>query len=421
MANSKRLLSVHRIHYRKGGAESVHLDHLRLFRDHGWDCAEFAMQHPDNEPSSWADYFPSRFEPDSGSFLERMAKVPRFMHSSEAAACFDRMLADFKPDIIHIHGLYQQLTASVLKPAKARGIPTVFTLHDFKLVCPAYYLYNQTSGICEKCKGGRQWNALLNRCSGDSLAKDAVFALDGLVQWYSGATRNNVSAFVTPSRFMQGKMTELGLDAEKLHYIPNFFQTTDDTEIAPSAIEALRARHGRFVLYFGRLSREKGVDVLIEAASHQGMKLLLVGDGPQRADLEAKAKALQADVTFVGHQRGAELWSYVTAASVVVLPSVCYENAPKSLLEAQSRGRIVIASKIGGMPEMIDHGTSGFLVTPGDPHDLAGMIGHVLSLPDDVARDIGEAGRVSAQSTFTSDRYFREMVALYESLGSSGR
>jgi len=411
-----RLLGVHRIHYRKGGAESVHLDHLQLFRAHGWTCAEFAMAHPDNEPSVWQDYFPSQFEPDKGSFLQRLAKVPRFLHSTEAAASFDRLLADFRPDVIHIHGLYQQLTNAILKPARARGIPIVFTLHDFKLVCPAYHLFNARQGVCERCHGGRQWNALVNRCSGGSLAKDVVIALDGLVQWYGGALRNGVDAFVSPSRFLATKMAELGIDRAKLHYVPNFFETTDDIDVAPAAIDALKRQYGRFVLYFGRLSPEKGLDVLIEAAARGGFRLVLAGDGPQRADLETRAAALGVDAIFAGHLKGAELWAHVGAADVVALPSIWYENAPKSILEAQARGRLVVTSAIGGLPEMVEDGVSGFLARPGDADDLGDRIAHALALAPEAAMAIAEAGRQAATSTFTSQRYFTEMSALYQSL-----
>jgi glycosyltransferase involved in cell wall biosynthesis len=411
-----RLIGVHRIHYRKGGAESVHLDHLRLFRAHGWTCAEFAMAHPDNEPSDFSSYFPPNFDPGAGSVLHRIASIPRFLHAPEAAAGFDRLLADFKPDVIHIHGLYQQLTTSVLAPALKRGIPTVYTLHDFKPVCPAYHLFNPRYGVCEKCRGGRQYNMLLNRCSGEGIAKDAVMALDGLVQWHTGALRNRVKAFVAPSRFLADKLIELGLDAARMHYVPNFFETTDDAPVADSDVDAVRARHGRFVLYFGRLSQEKGLEVLIRAAAERDFRLVLAGDGPQRSDLERLSGDLKADVTFAGHLRGGALWSHVLAAGVITLPSIWYENAPKSILEAQARGRVVVVSAIGGLPEMVEDGVTGFLARPGDVGHLGQMIENALSLEPDAAARIGAAARASANSTFTSERYFTEMSALYARL-----
>lgn len=411
-----RLIGVHRIHYRKGGAESVHLDHLRLFRQHGWDCAEFAMAHPENEPSDYAGYFPPNFDPAAGSILQRIRAIPRFLNAPEAAEHFDRLLTDFKPDVIHIHGLYQQLTTSVLAPAVKRGIPTVYTLHDFKPVCPAYHLFNPRYGVCEKCKGGRQYNMLLNRCSGESISKDAVMALDGLVQWHTGALRNQITAFVAPSRFLAEKMIDLGIDAAKMHYVPNFFETTDDVAVPDETVAALKAQFGKFVLYFGRLSQEKGLEVLVRAAAERGFRLVLAGDGPAREALETLVAALKADVVFAGHLRGVALWSHVLAADVVTLPSIWYENAPKSILEAQARGRVVVVSTIGGLPEMVEDGVTGFLARPGDVTDLGHVISAALKLAPQEAAKIGAAAAASANSTFTSERYFTEMSALYAHL-----
>ena len=174
---AKRLLGVHRLHHRKGGAEGVHLDHLALFRERGWACAEFTMDHPDNEPSEWARYFPQRFEPPSG--LAGLASVPRFFHSKEAREKFARLLDDFRPDIIHMHGIYVHLTNAILQPAVDRRIPIVYTLHDYKLICPAYHFFTEKNGVCERCRGGRQWHCATDRCTGGSLVKDALYASTG--------------------------------------------------------------------------------------------------------------------------------------------------------------------------------------------------------------------------------------------------
>ncbi|MDR3496597.1 MAG: glycosyltransferase family 4 protein [Ancalomicrobiaceae bacterium] len=411
-----RLLVVHRINYRKGGAEGVFLDHLQLFRDMGWECAEFTMAHPDNLPSPWERYFPPYFEAGEGGLVEQLAQVPRFLHSREAAERFAQLIADFKPDVIHMHGLYQQLTASVMAPAKASGAPIVFTLHDFKLICPNYYFYNSHDGVCERCKGGRQWNVLLRRCSGVSVGKDAMLALDGLVQWYGGAVRKGVDAFVCPSRFLQAKMSEHGFDPARLAYVPNFFETADDAPVDPSAVADIEARYGRFALYFGRLSREKGLDVLIEAARIGRFRLVIVGDGPQRAELEARVRAEAIDAHFLGFKRGADLWAHVAAAAVIALPSIAYENAPKALLEAQARGKIVVTSAIGGLPELIVDGETGYLARPADASDVAEKIGAALALSPQTTAVMGDRARVRVTADFTRQRYYRDMVRLYEEL-----
>ena len=409
-----RLLGVHRLHHRKGGAEGVHLDHLALFRERGWQCAEFAMAHPENEPSEWRNYFPDNFALSVAS--SSVASLPRFFHSAEAREKFSRLLDDFRPDIIHAHGIYHHLTNAILKPAKERGVPIVYTLHDYKLICPAYHFYTEKNGVCEKCRGGKQWRCLTNRCTHGSLAMDALYAVDGLAQWHSGALRKAVARFVGPCRFIVDKFAEHGFPREKLRFVPNFFESADDAPALPADVAAVRARHGRHILYFGRLSAEKGVDVLIDAAATVGAPLVIVGDGPKRGELEAQARALGARCFFTGHLKGSALWAHVEAACAVALPSVWYEIAPKSILEAQARSRPIVTTTIGGMPEMVEHGVTGLLAPPADRAALAETLRRLLTMNESALARMGARGRESALKNFTRDRYYREMTALYGEL-----
>jgi len=411
-----RLLGIHRLHYRMGGAEAVHLDHLALFREKGWDCAEFAMEHPLNEASGYKAYFPAYFEPKQARGLGKVAAAARFLHSGEARRKITALIEDFRPDIIHAHGIYHQLTPSVLAPALERRIPIVFTLHDYKLICPAYHFFRPGIGVCELCRGGRQWNCAVHRCAQGSLAVDSLYALDGLIQWHRGTLREAVSAFIGPCRFIVDKFAEHGFAREKLHYVPNFFETTDDRPVEPSAVAALRERYGAFLLYFGRLSVEKGLPILIEAARTAGVTVVLVGEGKEEEGLRAKARALGVRAHFTGHLKGAELWAHVVAATAIALPSIWYEIAPKSLLEAQARGKVVITTAVGGLPEMVEDGVTGFIVPPNDAAALGGAVARVFAMSEQERARLGEAAREHVLAAFTRERYFREMTAIYGNL-----
>jgi glycosyltransferase involved in cell wall biosynthesis len=374
------------------------------------------MQHPRNEPSAYSDYFPSGFDPEEGGLLHKAKQVARFIHSTEARRKFARLLDDFRPDIIHIHGLYHHLTSSVLKPALDRGIPLVFTLHDFKLICPAYHFYTEKRGICEGCGGGRQYRCLTRQCKEGPIATNAVYALDGLFQWHSGRIRNSIDMFVGPSQSIVDKFAEHGFPPEKLAYVPNFFETTDDAPEDPALVAQLREKYGRFVLYFGRLSAEKGIDVLLKACARAGLPIVLVGDGPKRESLMQQAQALGVTADFIGHQSGTQLWSYVQAATVIGLASVWYEIAPKSLLEAQARGKVVVASAIGGLPEMVRDGDTGFLAPPGDAAALSGALARVFAMSETDRLAMGERARQFARTTFTRQRYYEGMCTIYDRL-----
>jgi len=409
-----RLLAVHRWHHRKGGAEGVHLDHLALFRDRGWTCAEFAVDHPDNLPSQWRDYFPAPFAPRPG--VASLASLPRFFHSREAGDKFARLLDDFRPDVIHAHGVYHHLTNAILAPTRRRGVPIVYTLHDYKLICPAYHFYTPRKGVCESCRGGRQWRCLTDRCTQGPLAMDALYALDGWIQWHGGALRNAVERFVGPCQFIVDKFIEHGFAPSKLRYVPNFFESADDAPASADEVAALRAARGPHILYFGRLSPEKGVEALIDAATAADAPLTIVGDGPQRAALERQARALGAPCLFTGWLGGSALWAQVEAATAVALPSQWYEIAPKSVLEAQARAKPVIATRIGGLPELVAPGETGFLVEPNDRAGLADALRRVLAMDQAALAAMGARARRQATSRFTRDRYYREMTAVYAEL-----
>lgn len=408
-----RLLGVHRYRFRKGGAEAAYLDHLRLFQGRGWTCAEFAMAHPKNDPSAWDRYFPAYYEPSRG--WRGLAGVPRFIYSHEARRQIGRLLDDFRPDIVHIHGLYQQLTPSVLAPVAERGIPIVYTLHDYKLLCPAYNLYTEKLGICERCADGAFWNGAVHQCLHGSRAVSAVYAAEALFHRWRGSY-DAVSAYVMPSRWIRDKHLAHGFPAEKLHYIPNFFETTVDDPPGPAQVEEMRTTYGNYVVYFGRLSAEKGCAHLIEACHSAALPLVLVGEGPEQGRLRALAQRLGAAVFFTGYRTGKELWTLVEAALCAALPSVWYENAPKSVLEAMARSKPVVASAIGGLPELIEDGRTGFLVPPGDRQALAAALRRMADLPAADKASMGAEARRKALTSFTAERYFSEMVSLYGKL-----
>jgi glycosyltransferase involved in cell wall biosynthesis len=412
-ARPGRLLNVHRYRFRKGGAEAVFLDHAALFAGRGWACAEFCMAHPENPPSSWDDYFPAAFKPKSG--IGGLLEVPRFVWSRDARRQMARLLHDFRPDIVHIHGLYQQLTPSVLGPIAARRIPIVFTLHDFRLLCPAYTLFTPELGLCERCADGAFHHAVRHVCLHGSRAVSAVYALDAYIHRWRRSFEV-VDAFVMPSRSILETHAAHGFPAEKLHHVPNFFETTADAGPDPALIAEARARYGRYIAYFGRLSAEKGLVHLIDACATAQLPLVLIGDGPERARLERQAAGSPVPVHFTGYQSGDALWALVEAALAVALPSIWHEIAPKSVLEAMARKKPLVASRIGGLPEQIEDGVTGFLATPGDTPALTRALTRLSGLAPDALARMGERARKRALTLFTTDRYYGATTELYDAL-----
>jgi len=223
-----------------------------------------------------------------------------------------------------------------------------------------------------------------------------------------GSFEKNVDRFITPSRFYLEKFVEWGFDRAKFSYIPNY---VDAESFAP------RFAPGSAFVYFGRLSREKGLDTLIRASSRAEVPLCLIGTGPDEAALRSLAVETGADVEFLGFLTGDALHDRVAAARATVLPSEWYENAPVSALESYALGTPLIGANIGGIGELIREEETGATFTSGSVEELAATLTRFALMTNDTVEAMGRAGRAWVETEFTADRYVQRMVELYSELG----
>lgn len=407
----KRLLSINNYHYRRGGAEAVFLDHNRLFADAGWDVVPFAMRHPKNLPAASERYFVDEIEFGSHYGLAgNLARGAKIVYSLEARRKIGALVADRRPDIAHAHNIYHHLSPAIFPELKRAGIPTVMTVHDLKLACPAYTM-RVDGAVCERCRGGRIHNVVVNRCIKGSLALSGLVMLETAAHRLLGLYSRNVDRFVVPSRFVIDKLVAWGWPRQRFVHIPN---SVDAEAISPGT-EA-----GSGFLYFGRLAPEKGLDVLIRAGAQARVPIVLVGTGPEEARLKALAAAVGGDVSFLGYRTGEALHQAIRTARAVVLPSTWYENAPLTILEAYAAARPVIGTAIGGIPELIREGETGTIVPVGDSDALAAALARFAAQPDADVMRMGKAGRHWVAANFSPGAYKLQISALYEDLlGSS--
>lgn len=403
-----KLLSLNSYHYRRGGSDAVYFDHAELFEQLGWTNAFFSMQHPKNQPTPWSRHFVEELEFGHAYGLrQKFAMASKVIYSFEARRKLRGLLAEFRPDVAHVHCIYHHLSPSVLPLLRDQGVPVVLTAHDLKIACPAYKMLNAT-GVCERCKTGSVLNVVKHRCVRDSFAASAIVAAESALHNRLQTYRRQVSKVVAPSRFFLEKFVEWGWPREQLAYIPNYVDATRFTpQYAP----------GDYLLYFGRLAPEKGVHTLLRAAAKTGMPLKLAGTGPEDASLRALAVQLGAPAEFVGFTAGADLHALIGGARAVVLPSEWYENAPMSVLESFALGKPVVGARIGGIPEMIEPGENGWAFESGDVAALAEVLAQVRSMPDARLAQMGRAARASVEMRFARKGYVDAMLALYAGLG----
>lgn len=405
-----RLLNINNYHYRRGGAEAVYLGHGAMFAEAGWTSDWFAMKHPSNPSGTDEKHFAELIDLEHmpGRF-DRISAAAAIVYNTDARQRIARLLDERRPDIAHAHNIYHHLSPSILIELRRRDVPVVMTAHDLKLACPSYKMLSH-GNVCERCRGGRIWNVAVHKCLKDSRALSSLIAVESAIHRIGRLYTANIDRVVAPSVFYRRKLIEWGWAEDKVVYIPNF---------SPSKWEVTPVPESGPLLYFGRLSEEKGVATLIRASARSGVPVVIAGTGPQASALAALANDLAAPVTFVGYCAAPDLAKLFARTRAIVLPSEWYENAPMSVLEAYSAGRPVIGADIGGIPEMIRSSETGWIFPAGDVDTLAMRMAAVAAMPGATLSEMGRAGSAFAHAQFSEARYRQNMIALYGTLGVS--
>jgi glycosyltransferase involved in cell wall biosynthesis len=400
-----RVLHVNKFLYRRGGAEGYMLDVAELQRGAGDEVAFFGMRHPDNEPQRYEAWLPGLIELEPAPHgLQKAPAAARMIWSTSSRKGMSKVLRDFRPDIVHFHNIYHQLSPSILASVAEAGVPSVMTLHDYKLACPSYQLLDHGS-LCEACVTGGPWQAARRRCKDGSFTASSLLALE---TWLHRASRaySPVDMFISPSRFLADVMVRAAVYPERMRVINHFVELT-----TPES-----SSKGPRLSFAGRLSVEKGVDVLIEAMSMTALQahLDIAGDGPERARLESLASrhALGSRITFHGRLAKPELTRLIKASSASVVPSRWHENQPMTVLESFAAGVPVIATSLGGLPEMVRDGVDGWIIPPEDPRALARAIDSALSDPLGTARR-GLSARERVASDFSPNTHLEHLGEVY--------
>jgi glycosyltransferase involved in cell wall biosynthesis len=401
-----RVLFLNNSFYLRGGAERVLFEEMRLLKQAGHEVAVYSRANSKNEASEYQELFPPEIETERVAFnAKALSTVREIIYSVDARTGLRKVIERFKPDIAHAHNIYGRLSLSVLDELKARGVPTVMTLHDYKLICPSYLMLNHGK-VCEKCKANRFYHAVATKCHKDSYLASMVY---GFETWMGVFLKKHdqVSYFISPSLFLRNKVMEFGWDGDRVVHVRNFI---DGSSVG------FCDEPGRYLLYMGRLSREKGVRTLLAAMKglSSATSLKIAGDGPERGELEDLARREDLDVEFAGHLAGSELASAVSGAMALIVPSECYENAPLSVLEAFAFGRPVIGARIGGIPEMIEDGTDGYLFEPGNASDLRKKIEQLLGESEGRQRGMGKAARTKIATLYNEQLHYEGLMEVYE-------
>ncbi|MEI8361260.1 MAG: glycosyltransferase family 4 protein [bacterium] len=404
-----RILQVNKFNYQKGGSEKYFLELSEALEQQGHEVAKFSMQNPLNFKDKNEKYFVSQVDFNQGSFYDKIRAAFRLFWSFEAAKKFDQLLLDFQPEVVHIHNIYHQLSPSILLKAKKRRIPVIMHLHDYKLLCPNMKMYNQ-GGVCEQCKGGRYFNCTLKRCLKESYLKSLLASLEmyfhhAILKIYERV----ITTYIAPSMFVLKKAIEWGVEQDKIVHLPYFIKTVDyEPQYEP----------GDYLLFYGRLVKEKGVKTLLlayQTLGHKVPNLKIVGAGPEYKELEQQIKelGLASKVVMTGPKYGETLKQLVANCYAIIVPSEWYEVTGIVNMEASILGKPVLAANIGGIGEVVKNKETGLLFKSGSVKSLSEALGLLLS-DEALARQFGEAGHEYIVKNYNKKNHLSKIVSVYK-------
>ncbi len=402
-----KILLANKYLYPVGGPEVLLFQTAELLKRRGHVVSFFGMADRAEVAEEWRPYLAPTVDYDQlaqAGLRDKVQSSVDLIYSRRAARQIARLADIVQPDIVHYHNICHQLSPSILPPIRQRGIPTIYSSHDYKLICPNYRFYTH-DGICVRCVPGKFYQATLHRCVKDSRAKSLINS----VEMYLHHTvwdiyRKNIDLFVTENEFMRGWLIKAGYDPERVLVLPNFVDVQNYRPYYTA---------GDYVLYFGRLVPEKGVGTLIEAVRTLPLKLVIVGDGFQRPALEQQAASSgAANVTFVGAKWGSDLEQIVAGARFVVVPSEWHENSPMVIYQSFAWGKPVIGAHVGGITELIEEGADGRLFEAANVSDLRTVIDQLFADPA-ASSDMGRRARQKAEREFESEVYYDRLLGIY--------
>jgi glycosyltransferase involved in cell wall biosynthesis len=377
-----KFLVVHNDYGTRSGEEVTVDNHCRLLRAHGHDVLEFRRSSTE---------LAGRALGSARAFLSGI-------YNPSARRAIAALVERDRPDVAFVQNLYPLISPSILPVLGRAGVPVVMRVANFRLVCPNG-LFLSKGQICTRCVGGREYWCLVRNCE-RSLPKSAGYALRNAVarrqRWYL----DHVSVFITATRFLGTWLAEAGIGKERIHVISN--------PVLPPPGEAVREAPGSYVAYFGRVSREKGIDLLFDAARRcPDIRFRLAGARNPAYELP---REMPANAELVGPLHGEALQAFIGGARVVVSPSLCYETFGMSVAEAMLLARPVIVPAHGVFPELVSDDDTGLLHVPGDAASLAQAVRRVWDEPGLAAR-LGANARARAAEEYAPGRYYERFMA----------
>ncbi|MCA6122028.1 glycosyltransferase [Bradyrhizobium sp. WSM 1704] len=381
-----RILVAHNYYQQAGGEDEQVAVEVAMLRSFGHEVAQFSLHN------------------NAIDAMNRLALASRTIWNRSSSLELTRLLRTHRPQIVHFHNTFPLISPAAYWAARAEGAAVVQTLHNFRLCCINAVLFRD-GRVCEDCLGKAvPWPGILHKCYRNSLGASSATATMVATHRLLGTWQKAVDVYIALSEFSRGKLLQGGLPADKITVKPNFVYPDPGPGNG----------NGRFALFVGRLSQEKGIETLLAAwrRLRDDIQLKIVGDGPLAQQVR-EAAAADGRIEWLGYKPLDFVHRLLGEAAVLLLTSRCYENFPRVAVEAFAKGTPVIASRLGAMAEIVEDGRTGLHFEPGDADDLAAKVGGLLAHPSELAQMRGAARERFAQN-FIAETNHDMLMAIYQ-------
>jgi glycosyltransferase involved in cell wall biosynthesis len=383
-----KVLQVHNFYRTRGGECSVVNTERALLENYGHEVIP---------------YYRDSLNIDELGLLAKAHMLLNVPYNNKVERDLEVIIRNVKPDVAHVHNVFPMLTTAVYKALNRCGVPVVQTIHNFRFLCPngQFYIHDH---ICEDCQKRGYFSAVKKRCMQDSILVSSLYAIAISNAWKTGILPNNIDKYIALNQFFAQRLIDAGIPSSRVCILGNFI---DETEVSVSAKQD-------YVLYLGRLSKEKGIRTLLNAWENvSGSTLKIAGSGPMLHEIEALVSHRNVEnVQLLGHVSGDEKQELIKNAICLVVPSEWYENFPISIVEAMSLGTPVVASNIGGLPEMVGHKKTGLIFEPGN-HDALEAVLYAIITDQEMAGRLAVNALKAAQDLFGASKHHDGLIEIY--------
>lgn len=412
-----RILLAHKYLWRGGGTATYLFALMEELERRGHEWVPFTVAYEKTTVDAWSEYFvspplgqeQSHYADMKPSPLGMLRLLGRATYSFEARSKAARLIDAAQPDIAYVHNIYNYMSPSVLHACTSRKLPTVMRVPDYNMMCAELHFLRHGE-VCRRCQHGSYWQAIRYRCLKGSLAASTARVISMYVhRWLR--IYDTVDLFITPSNFMREQLIEAGFDGERIVHLRSFY---------PGQVEERGpAPEGDYILYFGRIAPEKGIDTLLRAMAllDRDVRLLIAGadvDGTEEQLRELSRQLGLRNVEFVGFQQREQLDALIEGCLFTVVPSRWYDNCPMAVLESFAHAKPVVGADIGGIPEQITGGC-GLLFVPDDHEALAANMRRLLDDSEE-RRRMGLAALERLRTDYSAEAHCDRLLELFRSL-----